>query len=142
MSVHCDYCGRAALLVGGGELYPHRSDLSALNFWKCTPCEAWVSCHQPGNGQGDGTKPMGRLANAQLRSARRDAHASFDSLWRDGAMSRSRAYAWLAAALGISREQCHIGIFDVDDCFAVVHAVAQRAPEGRPGNRVGGSCAK
>jgi len=44
---------------------------------------------------------MGRLANAQLRSARRDAHASFDSLWRDGAMSRSQAYAWLAAALGI-----------------------------------------
>jgi len=48
------------------------------------------------------------------------AHAAFDPIWRDAGTKRSAAYAWLAAAMGIPTESCHIGMMDVDDCLRVV----------------------
>lgn len=47
------------------------------------------------------------------------AHTAFDRLWKGGG-DRSAAYAWLAGALGISKNECHIGMFDVDMCKRVV----------------------
>lgn len=123
MRVTCDYCHRDAMLVTGNVIYPHRPDLYALKFWQCEPCDAYVGCHKAGKGQGDGTKPLGRLANAELRRAKSDAHAAFDPLWKSRRMKRREAYAWLAAQLGISVNNCHIGMFDVDGCRAVVAAV-------------------
>lgn len=130
MTVFCDYCDRPARLVGGAKVYPHRPDLCHLKFWHCATCDAWVGCHPAArggrNGVGDGTVPMGRLANATLRRAKQAAHASFDSLWKSRQMTRSQAYAWLAQTLGISPANCHIGMFDEDGCRAVVDAVVAR----------------
>lgn len=127
----CDYCGRLAVLVGGNAIYPHRPDLYARRFWQCAPCDAYVGCHPPagGNGKGghgDGAVPMGRLANAELRKAKRRAHDAFDPLWKSRQMSRQSAYKWLAGELGISPANCHIGMMDVDGCRAVVAAVQQK----------------
>lgn len=130
MTVKCDYCDRPAKLVSGTAIYPHRTDLAHKNFWKCDPCDAWVGCHPKRTarqkGRGDGTLPMGRLANAELRKAKQAAHAAFDALWRSGAMRRKQAYAWLAEQIGVSVENCHIGMFDVDGCKAVVAACRPR----------------
>jgi hypothetical protein len=110
----CDYCGAAADLVGGQAIYPHRPDLWTKRFWRCRPCRAYVGCHR-------GTdRPLGRLANAQLRMIRGRAHACFDPLWRDGSMNRADAYAWLARQLDIEPDRCHIGMFDVEQCRAVI----------------------
>ena len=38
-------------------------------------------------------------------------------------MNRRDAYAWLAGQLGMKPQDCHIGMFDVDQCRAVVEAV-------------------
>lgn len=80
--VCCDYCGRPARLVGGAEVYPHRPDLSSKRFWLCRPCDAWVGCHPKAEprrgGLGDGTVPLGRLANADLRRAKQRAHAAVE----------------------------------------------------------------
>ena len=122
MTIHCDYCNRPAVLVTGRETYPHRADLRKLKFWSCAACKAWVGCHK----NGDGKTPLGRLANAELRAAKSAAHAAFDPLWREGAMSRSSAYAWLARQLGISAPKCHIGMFDVQTCQRVVDIVIAR----------------
>ena len=67
-TVICPYCHKPADLVGGQTLFPFRPDLAGKYFWVCTPCDARVGCH------GVGTKPMGRLANAQLRLAKTEAH--------------------------------------------------------------------
>jgi hypothetical protein len=53
------------------------------------------------------------------------AHAAFDPLWRSGEMSRNAAYRWLANELGLSREECHISLFDRATCERVV-AVCER----------------
>lgn len=35
-------------------------------------------------------------------------------------MSRTQAYEWLAGALGIPAEECHIGMMDVETCGHVI----------------------
>lgn len=120
MKIQCPYCGGPAHCVTGAVLYGNRFDLLDKKFWRCKPCGAHVGCH-PGT-----AIPLGRLANKQLRKAKMAAHAAFDPLWKSREMTRSQAYAWLADALGISPANCHIGMFDVDGCNAVIAAVAER----------------
>jgi len=127
----CGYCQREAELVTGAVIYPSREDLRALYFWRCEPCDAWVSCHPPARaastgGMGDGTMPMGSLANAELRRWRSSVHALFDPIWQAGKLSRHEAYGWLAKTLHIPREQCHIGMFNLEQCKVAVRMAAAR----------------
>ena len=120
--VSCPYCGASAELVGGLALYPHRADLAHKLFYRCWPCDAHCGCHL------NSAKPLGRLANAELRRAKQMAHAVFDPLWRGRAgFARSLAYAGLARELGIPGEACHIGMFDVEQCRRVVEACRGKA---------------
>lgn len=129
MSVQCDYCGQDAALVPGTVIYPHRPDLKHRRFWHCAPCDAHVGTHRNSDG-----KPLGRLANAELRRAKIAAHAAFDPLWRakvlrDGcskSKARGAGYRWLAKQLGIDPKDCHIGMFDVEMCERVVDVVNSR----------------
>ena len=118
--MRCHYCGNEAEIVTGEAIYPHRSDLAAKKFWRCTDCKAYVGCH-PGT-----EKPLGRLANEELRNWKQRAHGVFDPLWRSGVLSRAGAYAWLAKQLGIPQEETHIGMFDVDQCKRVVKVCKER----------------
>lgn len=132
-SVKCDYCDRPAELVGGNVIYPHRPDLTHKWFWRCKPCKAYVGCHITPLGQKK-TKPplyqpLGRLANAELRAAKQRAHAAFDPLWKSREMTRSSAYKWAAEAMGISANNCHIGMFDIDQCNRLVVLVNERCNE-------------
>lgn len=109
----CPYCQSPSKLVNGDAIYPHRPDLYEKKFWACDPCKAYVGCHQ-------GTEtPLGRLANSELRSAKMAAHAALDPIWKSGKMKRGAVYVWLAEKMGIPIDQCHIGMFDVDQCKKV-----------------------
>lgn len=121
------YCNDPATMVKGDRIYLGRPDLAHLNFWLCAPCSAWVGCHRanPGHGR-DGTEPLGRLANADLRAAKQRAHAAFDPYWKNGGLARADAYAWLAASLGIPKDACHIGLFDLEMCRRVVQICTLR----------------
>jgi len=116
MNPDCPYCGKPSELVGGDAIYPHREDLYNKRFYRCAPCKAYVGCHP------NTEKPLGRLANAELRRAKMDAHKAFDSTWKSGALSRSQAYRWLAESLEIPADECHIGMFDVEACHKVIEA--------------------
>lgn len=70
----CPYCGQESMQGTGVDVYPHRPDLQHLVFYSCAPCQARVGCH-PGT-----TRPLGNLANAELRAARIEAHTQFDKL--------------------------------------------------------------
>ena len=109
----CDYCNRDAELKSGKEVYPHRADLHHKWIWVCEPCDARCGCH------GASQKPLGRMANAELRRARMEAHAAFDPLWKKGNLSRTEAYAWLANQLGLAVSKCHIGLFGIEMCYSV-----------------------
>jgi hypothetical protein len=113
----CPYCKNDAALVTGREVYPHRSDLHGRMFWMCSPCKAWVGCHVGSKGH----KPLGRLANAELRILKQQAHAVFDPIWKHSrSISRKDAYAILADKLGIPVKECHIGYFDEERCRKVI----------------------
>ncbi len=120
----CDYCHRRAERVTGNVIYPMRPELRSKNFWRCVPCKAHVGCH-PGT-----VKPLGRLANAELRVWKMAAHAAFDPLWKSGQMRRRDAYAWLAVQLGRSEANTHIGMFDVDLCKQVVQVAEAYQRDG------------
>lgn len=113
----CPYCNKPAKLVTGAAIYPHRKDLHHLKYWQCEPCGAYVGTHKDSKKNA----PLGRLANAELRKAKCAAHAAFDPLWKERVFeSRRAAYKWLAEKLGIESKRCHIGMFDVAMCHAVV----------------------
>jgi hypothetical protein len=119
MTLLCPYCGAQATLHKDSSVVYHK------NFgpiWACLPCGAWVGCH-PGT-----MKPLGRLANKQLRDAKVAAHKAFDPLWQRKMKesgwrrrsARSMGYKWLAAQLGIPKEECHIGMFNLEQCQEVI----------------------
>ena len=117
--VECMECGRAAALVGGERIYPHRPDLYAKNFWLCT-CGAYCGCH-PG-----GVTPLGFPCGPETRRARNAAHTAFDPLWTQREMSRASAYAWLSKVTGIPPRDCHIGMMTAAQARGVVQAVHAR----------------
>lgn len=122
----CDYCGNRSILASSKEVYGGR-DFGHIYLCRCQQDLAYVGCHK-------GTvKPLGRLANKELREWKKQAHAAFDQLWRPDSkvkmMNRSQAYSWLAYELGIDKSDCHIGMFDVDRCKRVVEVCVTKIQE-------------
>lgn len=114
MKVICDYCKADAALVTGKELYPHRPDLFEIRSWLCRPCNASVGVHR-------GTIiPLGRLAKKELKALKMAAHKAFDPFWKIGPMKRKEAYRWLSKEMGISEDECHIGMFDEKKCHMAI----------------------
>lgn len=142
----CPYCHSTARLVDSATIYNGRS---YGPVWVCgnyPGCDAYVGCY-PGTNE-----PLGRLANRTLRDAKQRAHACFDPLWRQAPRmypapptnrprqrakahrhiqkaARTRTYAWLAEQLGVEKEQCHIGMFSVEQCDRAVELCRTMTPE-------------
>ena len=110
MTKICDYCGQPALYIDSAAVYSRSYGM----IYYCPDCSAWVGVHRGTN------KPLGRLANAELRDWKKQAHAAFDPLWQGGRMKREAAYAWLAQQLSIHVNQTHIGMFDAAQCRQVI----------------------
>ena len=124
----CPYCHSKTVHKTAREIYGRFGEtLTDRLFLACSQfpkCNAYVGCHE-NNG-----KPMGRLANKDLRQAKMLAHSFFDPLWikkmktagvSKGA-ARSLAYRWLSKQMGMNPKECHIAMFDVDLCLKVVEA--------------------
>ena len=108
--VICPYCLEPAKLVDSEVIYGR----SYGNSWLCVPCDAYVGCHKGTN------KPLGRLANKDLRQAKMKAHIAFDPLWKSKKMTRREAYIFLANKLGVETKDCHIGMFSIYQCDLTV----------------------
>lgn len=124
--INCQYCERPAELVTGDVLYPHRPDLHERFFWRCEDCGAYVGTHV----NSPEHSPLGTLANAHLRAMRREVHEMFDPLWKNKSykINRHDAYQFLATAMGIPMDECHIGMFDLEQCALAMGIVMYRLP--------------
>lgn len=125
--IDCDYCGKPAKLVTGDAIYPGNSKVQHKHFWHCEPCNAWVGCYE----QSPTLKPVGKLADAKLRKARREFHGVFDMLWMSGFLRLTQtagsgvtkhdcisiAYKWLSERMGIRGRDCNVGNFNLDQCI-------------------------
>lgn len=108
----CPYCKQRTEYVDSAVIY---SGNSYGMIYYCKPCDAYCGVHK-------GTdKALGRLANKELRHWKKEAHKHFDLLWKDGHMTRKEAYRRLGNYLLIPEQYCHIGMFSVFTCQAVVN---------------------
>lgn len=114
MKVICQYCNKPARYTDSKAVYGKSYGMIYL----CDHCGAYVGVHK-------GTDiPFGILANAELRGWKKKAHESFDPLWKSGRMTRHGAYKWLGSCMKKPIKDCHIGMFQVDECKKVVALVA------------------
>lgn len=106
----CPYCKGNTEFVDSAEVYGRSFGMIYL----CRACRAYCGVHK-------GTdKALGRVADAELRKLKKEAHLYFDMIWKDGHMKRAETYAALGEYLGIQKEYCHIGMFSPKTCRAVV----------------------
>jgi len=125
LTVGCPYCGNAAELVDSSEVYSRSYGM----MWLCRSCKAYVGTHRDSKKH----KPLGTLANAELRGLRKRVHAELDPIWEllieqtncAKHLARNGAYSWLAGLMGIPVGSCHIAMFDVNECRAALTICAQ-----------------
>lgn len=115
----CPYCGHESTLVTGKEIYPRLQHLHKLFFYQCITDDAYVGCHK------NTSIPLGRLANAELRKYKSKAHATFDPIWKSNELTRADAYKWLAYKMEIDSNNCHIGMFSIDQCKSVIRIMKE-----------------
>lgn len=65
------------------------------------------------------------LSGDPLKRWHQRTHLVFDHLWKhakkgERKRARAEAYRWLARALGLGRETCHIRLFDEATCRTVI----------------------
>jgi len=123
LKVICNYCNEEAVLVQGSQLFSHIPKLKNKLFWKCYPCAAHVGCPEGSR------KPHGSLAKSELRKLRMKCHAKLDPLWRNTSDSRSDIYAILAINMGLTKEVCHIGMFNESTCDHAMMVIDQMSME-------------
>lgn len=97
--IYCCGCQKNvyARLTTGSEVYAHRADLRMTPFWKCDTCSNHVGCHHKSS---DRTAPLGCIATAEIKNARKHIHAIFDPIWKQGLMTRDALYEQVGAAVG------------------------------------------
>jgi len=109
-SLICPYCGKPAELVSEEEWYGRVFDKLGRPRWVCWPCRASVGTHP------DARTPLGSLANRELSQARIDAKIQLKQLFPD----QKERYRWLARQMNLSAKECHVGMFNLQQCRRVV----------------------
>ena len=65
------------------------------------------------------------MADRETRVLRKEAHAAFDPLWQNQYMSRTKAYTWLAAELGITYSDCHMAWLTKEQLIKAIEICAE-----------------
>jgi hypothetical protein len=118
--IECRLCSSKVDLVKNSEIYNGREYGEWPWAYLCRGCGAYVGLHP------FTAIPLGTLADIATREARMQAKDAFNPLWQSGGMTRSDAYSWLAAQLGIAVGECHIGWFDIAACNRVIQIIENR----------------
>lgn len=110
----CRYCGSPVVYTSNAEIYG--KEYGTGKCYLCRNCKAFVGVH-PGT-----DTPLGTLANEELREWRKEAHFWFDRIWKKPTRitTRYNAYGYLARKMGLSREETHIGMFEIEQCKKVI----------------------
>lgn len=117
----CPYCGGEVLYSETSNfIYASNKNYGGVHYCENFPkCDAYVGTHK-------GTdKPLGRLANAELRGQKKLAHYYFDFLWKEKkklgySNARDLGYEWLSQKLDLPLKKTHIGMFDIETCNKVI----------------------
>ena len=116
--MNCPFCGNEAEWVENKAIYGRNYGKSFMCYL-CKPCDAYVGCHQ------NTKKPLGTMANKELREWRNKTHAVIDPLWKSGKMRRGAVYIKLKEALG---KEIHVGESDVETCKKIIALIREETP--------------
>ena len=106
----CPYCKKEAKWCENKEIYGRNFGKSFMCHY-CKDCDAYVGCHN------NTRRPLGTMANKELREWRVKAHAVIDPLWKEGGIPRKEVYALLKEKLG---RAIHIGESDIETCKEII----------------------
>lgn len=114
--MNCPYCGGLATLKDSAIIYNGVSHGLVYICENFPICDSYVGTHRKT------LKPLGRLADKELRVLKQQAHKYFDFLWKNRLQkhARKRAYKWLSKQLGLHYDDCHIGYFNVEMTLKVI----------------------
>ena len=113
--MNCPYCGKEAEWCENSRIYGKNYGASYMCYF-CEPCNAYVGCHQ------NTRKPLGTMANKELREMRIKAHGNIDWLYKTGRIKRHNLYKRLTEHFG---RPIHIGESDLE----TAKAIAQMDPK-------------
>ena len=122
-NIRCPNCGAKTTLRPASVVYG-KADKTNGFLYVCDRyprCDSYVKAHRKT------LKPMGTLADANLRHKRILAHKAFDRLWQGSLMTKRQAYKWMQAKFGLSSEQAHIAKFSAYMCDQLI-AVCDQFP--------------
>jgi hypothetical protein len=71
------------------------------------------------------------LVDGETHEARKRAHDAFDTIWKDGRLSRSLAYKILAEKIGLHPKDCHIKLMSAETAGRVPTIAKQMLAEVR-----------
>lgn len=111
--MNCPYCNKPAKYGANEEWYGRCFGRSYMCYY-CKDCDAYVGTHN------NTTRPLGTMANKELRNKRKEVHALIDPLWKDGKYARSVVYGRLSDALG---RNVHVGESDIKMCEEIIATV-------------------
>lgn len=115
----CPECG------GFMQLRPSKHGL----FYGCQNYPACKGTH----GAHPSGEPLGIPADKATKRARIATHRIFDRLWQPqgsdpARMNRAEAYEWMRKAMKLSRDEAHIGRFDIAKCERLQALVKKKFP--------------
>ena len=120
--IKCPYCHANASLRPASVVYGLNRRSQGKFLYLCDrwpACDAYVSAHDKTH------RPMGTLANGDLRHKRILAHRALEQLRQSRHMEKWEVYIWLQAKLGLDERQTHIGQFSEWMCDEVVRLCRQ-----------------
>lgn len=122
-SVICNYCNQPCKWVENKEIYGRNYGRSYM-IWLCVDCDAYVGCHN------NSKKPLGRVANKELRDLRKESKNLFISKylrkWNCPNHVKDSMYKRLASEINIPVSECHFGMFDEKRCKDVINLLAPK----------------
>ena len=111
--LYCPYCGGLAVLRPAEYVYGER------NLNPITICMFAVVTHPVIlilESIKKSMRPMGTLANGDLRHKRIEAHRALNKVVQAGIMTKHGAYIWLQNRLCLREKDMHIGMFSEYRC--------------------------
>ena len=110
IEIFCPYCSKKAIWCENKAIYGRNYGKSYMCYY-CKGCDAYVGCHQ------NTKRPLGTMANRELRFWRMRTHASLDPLWKNGSKRRAEVYIMLNKHFG---KEIHIGESDIQTCKNII----------------------
>lgn len=106
----CTYCNKEAKWCENKEIYGKNYGKSFMCYL-CKDCDAYVGCHN------NTKKPLGTIANKELRAWRIKAHRHIDRWWKNKIFTRKEVYNMLKIIFG---REIHIGESDIKTCKDII----------------------